>query len=638
MVCVSQLTHGDPEQVDAAGEAASAFRAHAGTAEAIQDNLTRPLLSEENMLTPDGQAFAAQLTCHEADSFLEVLITPSGSGDIGAISIQQDTSMDGEFDSLYSAPFQVSGVCANGVISCTPGTWADCRAYAWVADESNRLDLLETGLNNLGGCYCVNNYCGQNLLVNNLDTVVTAVGGGAANALASRSPYYAITDVFVDGPLARYFGQDTADCGAEGPDTLTDYYSAPTSLSSDAFAASVTDEVYQAIAVSPAASQSELTSVSCDIRRSVAMDETNISDIIDYDGGAGSISPCGIDCLQLVLGQIGDNYWVGNCDIYEHNVRFNVLRPERIISATLIRAVWDDWIQIRANADLIWSGPDPWTGTGLPPGSCELATSWDRSLSVDFTPSLAAGGPVDFNVRVAVAGNGEGYAYARLQVDTECRLAPDVVADTCVAYQNDSACSLQDEVVDGVQTVQSFVATGLTPLPSTVTVNGSICSEDITRDWWEKHRTYACEHDGDFDFAAAIERKAFVHANATPAEYQDRIVNPDTGSIQISTGEMTLLNEIDVPTCVAACKTRKPRKRNEVGRSGVVAEQNTATDTYDIFYHECANNTCPITEGEELLKDCACVDEFAEASVVMQLIRQGGQDIICSSGIPQPLQ
>ena len=500
--------------------------------------------------------------------------------------------------------------------------------------------MVEVGLSQLGGCYCLNNYCGAGLLVNNLDTTVAAVGGGAAAALAANNPYYAITNVRVNGPAAEYFGQNMAQCGAAGPTALTNYFQSPATITADATTTAAADDVYQLLVASPAATQSNLSSVSCDIRRSVMMDEVQLNDIIDYNGGSGSVSPCGTNCLQLILGRIGNNYWgPASCSMFQHNVQFNVLRPDRITSARLTRAVWDDWIQVRANSNLIYSGPNVWTGTGNPPGRCELSTSWDRNLNVDFTSSLMAGGPVDFNIRVAVAGLGEGYAYARVNVDTACELQADVVLDGCQAYQSDPDCILVAEKVDGVETIRAYTATGLTPLPSTVTISGVACSADVTRDWWEKNRTYSCLGGTQADFSADLERKAFIEARATPTTYQDRVTDVDTGAVTITDGTMVLLDEVPVPACVSACKTRRERTRNEVGRSGVVADSNTAPVTYDMLYHECDQSSgCPLGPGEEMVKDCGCIDEFAEASVVMQLVRMGGQDIICSSGTQQPVQ
>ena len=64
---------------------------------------------------------------------------------------------------------------------------------------------------------------------------------------------------------------------------------------------------------------------------------------------------------------------------------------------------------------------------------------------------------------------------------------------------------------------------------------------------------------------------------------------------------------------------------NKDNKSGVVK--------YDNFYYECdAGNQCPAEPGEEVIKACQCLNEFAEASAIMQVIRQAGQDMICSSG------
>lgn len=629
----------DPDDVAAARASADAFQQHAGSAQQIQDNLTNPLLSQESMIAVDGTDFEAQLMCHEENAFMEVFIAPSGTGDVGQINIQYDTNSDGTFDALYSAPMHASGVCANGIVSCTPGTWSHCQPFEWAADDSNNLTLEPTGLNQLGGCYCVNNHCGSGLLVNNLDTTVAAIGGGAAAAIGANNAYYAITKVFVAGPIARYFGQDTTQCGAAGPVGMTAYVDNPTALTADAAAITSTDAVYDLVATSPAATQSDVSNVSCQINRSVYMDEVTIDDIIDYNGGTGAVAPCGPNCLQLILGQIGNNYWgPASCSMYEHNVEFNVLRPDRVVSARLTQAVWDDWIQVRANSSLIWSGPNTWTGMGNPPGSCELSNSWNQTMNVDFTSVLQAGGLVDFNIRVAVAGYGEGYAYAQVNVDTECELSDDIILDGCQAYQEDPDCSLRAETVDGVQTFQNYQGTGLSPLPSSITVTGAGCSEVVARDWWQKQRNYSCVTNSQYEFSEALERKSFIEESATPTAYSDQIIDPDTGSYVVTNGDMFLLDEVSVAACPQACKTRRPRARNDVGRSGVVSETSTSPATHDVLYHECtADNVCPLGDGEEIVRDCGCIEDFPEASAVMQLVRMAGQDVLCSSGTPQQL-
>lgn len=67
-------------------------------------------------------------------------------------------------------------------------------------------------------------------------------------------------------------------------------------------------------------------------------------------------------------------------------------------------------------------------------------------------------------------------------------------------------------------------------------------------------------------------------------------------------------------------------------KPGVVgAKQNTPTG-YDTFYHSCGSeNVCPLGAGEELVSACGCLDDFPEAAVMMQSLRLGGADLVCTA-------
>lgn len=65
---------------------------------------------------------------------------------------------------------------------------------------------------------------------------------------------------------------------------------------------------------------------------------------------------------------------------------------------------------------------------------------------------------------------------------------------------------------------------------------------------------------------------------------------------------------------------------------GSVSGKQTAP-SYNFYYHQCTkDNVCPAEPGETVVKACQCLDEFADAAAIMQIIRQAGQDMICSSG------
>jgi hypothetical protein len=120
--------------------------------------------------------------------------------------------------------------------------------------------------------------------------------------------------------------------------------------------------------------------------------------------------------VDLYIGRVGDNYWQGDCQIFEQDVRLQIADGSTLQSAVLEQAVWDDHIQIVLDDTLVWQGPD----NDFPPetaGTCELNTSWNRSLAVDLTRHFQTPPELRFLIRVSVTGGGEGYAPIRLRYD-----------------------------------------------------------------------------------------------------------------------------------------------------------------------------------------------------------------------------
>jgi len=169
----------------AANQSNTAVQTYAGDPNKIKDNLAQPLMSGNSMTAFNGTQFNARLSCPSSNAFFELLIGVGTTGDITSTTVTQDLNMDGTVDSAYTLPVTVSGICANGVIACVPGTWNNCQSLAWSADSTGALALSSTTLSNLGGCYCINNHCGNNLVITNLSNVLGDMGGGAASAMAA---------------------------------------------------------------------------------------------------------------------------------------------------------------------------------------------------------------------------------------------------------------------------------------------------------------------------------------------------------------------------------------------------------------------------------------------------------------------
>ncbi|EPK8089489.1 conjugal transfer protein TraN [Citrobacter freundii] len=630
---------------DAAGSISSTVKGQTGTASRLNESQIRPVSGDNIMKTYDGQtSFNGKAVCKGTSEFMRMLVQPAANGNLKLLNIMQDTDMNGSLDITTSPGWEVSVVCSNGFQTCTDANnAATCSSWAWVADATTyQLGRKSVAMSDLGGCYCINNSCGNNLAWNNLSQILNDLGGGASQALSRANPWFTLSQIKIDGVSASFVGGETASCSigdsegffgtADGQKILTyqDNYNA---MKNDANETAKTSDAYRMINSGSLNPNEKSDIYNCDITRNVNLDEPKLDEIIAFDGGAGSVQQCGTDCLQLILGRLGDNYWKGSCSYYEVDSSFFIKDHTRIASATLNNAVFDDWMQLWAGEKVVWSGPyGNWNDAGPVPGACELGKSWNMTPNLDFKQYLNKNGQVKFKIRVEVSGEGEGYALVRLKADLSCREGSEYVTNTCTAYENDQNCQLAEETVDGVKTFISSINTGLIPLPQTKVLQGSFCTVPVKRDWFNKKRAYRCNRKVDFNFDNILERKAYVDKTVTPADYKDKMFS--NGQVTYGSGELFWPDMPTVGPCINMCKTRKAKTTPDMSISGQVDKNNNAgVVKYDNFYYECdTGNTCPAGPGEEIVKACQCLNEFAEASAIMQVMRQAGQDMICTSG------
>lgn len=139
--------------------------------------------------------------------------------------------------------------------------------------------------------------------------------------------------------------------------------------------------------------------------------------VVEYVSGQPNYQSCGRGCLYIWVGTVGNDYWSGNCRIYEEYTRFRVINKEAITSAVIERATFDDYFQIYFNDDLIWTH----TPGVFPPetaGACERSTSWNVNPNTDVTAKFQQQSDViTFKTRTSVTGRGEGYARIRINYD-----------------------------------------------------------------------------------------------------------------------------------------------------------------------------------------------------------------------------
>ncbi|MFT4052940.1 MAG: hypothetical protein QM681_00420 [Novosphingobium sp.] len=618
---------------DRARAAANAARAKSADSDAMLRNYVTPGLAGQSVTTVDSsKAFTPNLVCQKTTTMLELLVQPGATGDITTLGISRDRDLDDSFDEALTVPVPISGICSNGIIACTPGTWDACRFLRWDTSASGALKLSEAGLSELAGCYCVNASCGSNLVWGNMASVLKDLGGGVVGALTSADPRIGVAQASIDGPVIRYTGAQTTSCTSQTEVAATAYRANPNAIAGDAYAASQASGVFQRLAASSTGSGTSEVTRSCTIARQISQDEITPEAIIERISGGYSTYPTATGGLTFVMGSPSDNSLSGgSCSIFDFHMTLRVKQADRVRQVLLTRFGADDWAQIRVDGELLGSGPQSWTGTGLPPGKCEKKGAFYLTPGLDLTSRMTEGDH-DIWLRVAVAEGGEAYASIEASLDTGCR-ANEQLVDTCSAYASNAKCRLQDETVDGVTTWRSGVNTGLAPLPQTRLVGTGACAAEVSRDFFLRERSYRCTVDLGSASAPDLSRGAYIIDHSTETLLADRIANADD-SQTLTTRAFSMPERGTVNTCEPLCKTRKAQANSSAAPDGVTGAKQTDPIGWDYFYRTCQDaDVCPAGEGEELVQGCGCLDDFAEAAVMMQSVRLGGADMVCTSSV-----
>lgn len=741
-------------QQDAEQEAQTLFdstKSFYGSGEAIKSNLGNPLVSDDvNMTNISGtESFNAKITCNSGQNpstdFLEVAMQTGSTGDITTLYVKLNKDLQGSYDAVMNVTNQtgaISGVCANGVISCVPGTWNSCKYWRWKVNSNLDLIVESVNLDQLGGCYCINNSCGSNLAVLNASVVIKDIGGGIAGAFQAIKPEYAISAVSMDpsGMSIRYAGQNMSGCQVYQGSSPSGVYNPKddTSLKSAteqevSVQQNIEDSTYQ-IAQTLIAGQNYDFKL-CQIRRQIncvcpdgyqydANTKRCYASIVCPEGGIydparqkciqadakiavhnngledfcwwgdtwqacynmGSLYPYdsppqfGGSCPYGLYEETGcsEEYYYcdeGGCYCLTGYYTF-CKTPPWIVQAGMrqgdtvyfrIKITWRDgcrtdtgmavaledgswhWLhdvvewwcpgiywpspvsnmpQYTASSDGVYKfGIWTFAGDG---GSRSLTSNTEvllcrvgyslASFDADYCtaePSCPSGGTLDLSI-------GKCVALPATMTDIE---------DTCSEVSADPNCKLRSEKVDGVTTYKDFYPTGLVPQPvckSNCDGSAQIC------DWWLKERQYFCQtQTEDFSEAKSRIKKVITTTDPNTLTYTD-LRYTETGAV-VESGTLVKPEAgiLDTGSCRKACKTRKPVTNTTVSQYGTAAQMQASNTTYEFYYRECQNDVCPIGSGEELVKNCQCINDFAEAASIIAALDAAGKDMICSSGVKQ---
>jgi hypothetical protein len=635
----------------AGGTAGSTALGVYGSSNASKTNVSLPMTNTgTQMKTIDGsQSFSGSLSSASTNKYLQLLVQPTSTGDIKIVAIGQDTQALGTFDNNFTVSSLVSGACANGFISCDPGTWSNCVPLMWQADSSGTLVQPSTppnGLLDLSSCYCLNNSCanGNSGLWANLPVVLKDLGGGLVGAIHSKNAAVMITDVQNDSVSITYYGQliNKAQNSTSSVSSLSSvptapqaqaYYGNPGTLNGAAASIGFTQSsdpssYYSLVTNSPAATKSQLRS--CYIKRTGGLNSTTNS-----VSNTGTINICVDNNLYAMITQDSSTQY----------------------SMQMAGTGSGGLSQIGKNCGVGWQLV---SSAILPPPD---ATSQWKLTAATFTTTTSGGGCNTGSLTLDAIANGTNVA---VMSSTVCGApgAQTVTAnwsylfqytkeaytetfqDTCddgpAAPANDSTCRLRDETTDGIVTISNFNASGFSPLPNCQTYHSSIGLPDMTvcppNGWWEKDRTYQCTKAA-YDFSGVKTRVGTitpsVKDNGTTMTYTDTVQN-SAGTWSVQNQSVALTNRQTSSDCEMACKVARPLIDTQVGVAGTNSNNRISNNTVNYFYLPCADGaTCPSLAGDTVVTQCSCINEFDGAMSVLQIMRFAGSDNICSSGTPQ---
>lgn len=608
-------------------DAGALVKGRYGTKSTLNQNLSVPMTdSTVQMNTVDGsKSFSAALGIPSSNKFLEILIQPSSTGDLSSVLVSQDLNSDNAIDHAFSLGVPVSGVCANGFISCTPGTWTGCVAYQWISDDAGKLAIQAAdNIIRMAGCFCINSSCGSNLVWTNSSIVLQALGGGAVGAIRAKDATTTITNVTTDPVTITYYGQlvrkadsaattTPATASMAGPQVQQGYYSSWSTLDAERDNISLTqstdpNSMYYMLTNSAAATNAQVRT--CNINRLEKLTPRErvlgyrVTVFMGWDAD-GSSKECYWGTPGVCKPVLGSTSTWQQCQ----DLFFDLLGPKIIQNLYGVTVTCKD-IKIDAVTN------DP----GL------------RCYGSD------GGDPIQYyNLRcydnVIEQGEVEVEEYPVLQGKKD--FVEESISNGCASIESDTSCRLRGETVDGVATARNYAATGLNQLPSCRVFEGVAGPLTICRQWWQKSREYVCDvPQPSFDLTRYKTVKDSTSLNGATLSLTDYRQGADGSWVTVPMSG-TLPQGESYDTCIPSCKVKRPIQHTETSILGPVSDLMMDSGSFETRYLTCsAGNVCPTEPGDEVVTPCGCVDEFPLAASIMQTMRLSGADNICSSGTP----
>lgn len=618
----------DPEQkADCLGEMLnSAYSADGG----IQDRAEKPLTSDEPFVDLDGNpTFTANLSCHSSDVYLDVLVSLSATYD-ATVTINQDTDLDGMMDFTVNIS-GVSGVCSNGFIVCSPGSWTGCTAYKWSVSALDQVEYSQVAVGDLGGCYCINASCTSTGV--SPEKVAQDMGSGAVGALQQAHPDYAVSGAEVSAGKAEFYGQDTECSGAASDgqvETYKDYYS--TASADDPYASGNLD----------ARMESDTNTTIADDTSGAGKHYSNVNTYRTNTGYTSTEETCSITKDASLSTSVTDTQVTGSASA---SVDYFLLGRMTTSGGSYLIQYTQTGTSV---TNPTWVTLHTFTPT-------EPNVNFNITMEAPAANGCTTEGPVNIGsldtayqlATCSTAGNQDvtvNFSGAYYESSSTVTVT---TTDTCGTI--DPSCSLYKEAKDGYLTYDNYQPVSSSHPPTICKdISGFIHCEPF----WNVQRTYICEGGDSFDFTDALARSESISDTTTDSgtqiSYTDRTVDEDGNVVTTTEAHKRNPTSLEVMTeeCEPSCRVTKAGEgipaHEDIDSNPVTTAdfQANAEPTGSEYWKKCTQATlgaydCPLSADETLVEDCTCPDDFAEAVTAMSVIDKAGKDMICSSGVKQ---
>lgn len=660
------------------------IKPYAGSRQAVQNNLLKPLVSGGTLTSIDGTtSFAATSLTTSNKPLMQVSVFGNPpTGDILKIIIEQDLTGSGSFNSasVFPAPSEASGqmissICGNGYVMCDPGTYSNCRFREWSADSTGLLTSIPAGgggagdpgsISTLSGCYCFNKACSRsNSAVLNIDNITSNVGGGLLAAFLNAKPGMMMTGAQSTGSgQITYYGvsssqvptgADTKKMTAEeiaampvmaGPNVteMQSYYKSPSALTSLAESAqqqqtSTPSSIYNSVVSASQRNAGSTMECSNLALPSLLLQSSSFQKVGVPDSSSKVCADQFVFAVltqnspgKFSLGLVGtkrDGTIGYNCpsNTYPFNSELNYqakLIDQYELTQTSSMYGYEV-TSVSANVSLSGSGCSSGTAT----------VRWD--------PNVGLNNPVVVQSSVGCPGTDAQWpAYTwNWQIEYKSQEITTATNSGCEQYEQNTDCSVKQETWDGRPVVVNGLSTGFRLGQVCQDIAGPLRSAHICtppdRPWFRQDKVFYCKNPTTYDFTEAGKRAKTIQDSANmPTDASGTYT--DMGM----TSSFGMPQKGPLADCSQVCRTRIPTTDSAMLYTDQPASANLTTQgvtdqAWSYFYKDCVGKAdgsweCPLdtANGEQVVTACGCSSDLGTVVGALTAANEAAQDSICS--------